>query len=529
MKEDLERTDDQVSRLMDFYQLADRAERLAFFESDEAALRTCEAGLKRLGVFDEPKCAGGSGCCADDLEPGQAEKLKRDVNHQLTILAALWVKEGMLNPALEASTRAYRTALEVASMVQDFHQAQGLPPSMSARVVETYCHFRLWQFTRIKSFRGLEPVTATDSYLIGIATFWMAAEPNDPISVALTWTFKTLGIDLGRLDLNAAVAAPGRRKEEPRRYWTHLWLGWMLLRADDLRGAELAFTTCVTLRPDYALAYAERACALAIQSQKTDDAFARKDLRRRCLADLQRAVALDPNDWTVQLLRLDAHAWLRQKEEAVQAAARVLELTPAPGAVVRRTQDQQVEAPKLIERYLTGLGPAESADAEVQAVLALACVMLNKDGEALQAATRALEVSPTHPRARTVRDLALVVRGTVALRRKEVDKALQDFEKVLAESPRHYLALSGKGVPTNWPISRTRPWPASTPCFKSPSRTGKGSKLTWAAPAPWPAPVAPTRPAPRWPRPAHRPAHRGRPGRGDFSRAWATEISGGKP
>ena len=47
--------------------------------------------------------------------------------------------------------------------------------------------------------------------------------------------------------------------QEPRRYWTHIWLGWSLLVRHDIEGAGQAFESAVIVRPENVFAYHERA------------------------------------------------------------------------------------------------------------------------------------------------------------------------------------------------------------------------------------------------------------------------------
>lgn len=425
---------DRVSRLVDFYRFADKAERLAFLENDRSAAVICENGLRRLGVLKLKDWW--TQLPANDLNHEQAAKLQRDANHQLMLLAGLWVKDAADSPGTKQAGNPYRDALEVIEQVQQFHSARNLPPSLAAQVLQTHCHVSLLQLGKIKSLGGLEPVTASDCYFLGIAHLWMAQSPKDWISRALTGTLRLLGLDLGepgpaarRLLLRAAA-------DETSHYWSHFWLGWALLAADDAAGAELAFTTCVTLRPEDGPAYAERARALAFQHVRSKDALARKELERRCRADGQRATHNAPHDWYTHFTQLHAYAVLDWRQETLDATARMLEVIPPPDVLRGRSRAEQAILLNGVAEYLDKFVAIEPSNRQAMSLLAFVQLFLGQDADAARTAAHVLKSVPDDSR-------ALRVRGALALRAKQLDSAAGDFQAVLAKEPRSYLAARG--------------------------------------------------------------------------------------
>src|SRR5207237_1136225 len=82
-----------------------------------------------------------------------------------------------------------------------------------------------------------------------------------------------------------------------------------------------AYDTCVALRPDYALTYAERGQALIREIPGTQDADQRRELERRGLDDLNRARTLEPGEPHIHWLRGVALSHLARVSEAFDAFA----------------------------------------------------------------------------------------------------------------------------------------------------------------------------------------------------------------
>src|SRR6185369_3578139 len=86
--------------------------------------------------------------------------------------------------------------------------------------------------------------------------------------------------------------------------------------------------------------------------------------------------------------------------------------------------------------YATGTLKFSPEHADARAAVALANLLLDKPDAAL-AATEPLANPSAHPRLRAVR-------GTVLLRRNQLEPALAEFDAVLQTTPDNYLAAIGK-------------------------------------------------------------------------------------
>jgi serine/threonine protein kinase len=433
---------DRVGRLLAFQQLADKAERLAFFESDDNAARAAAEGLRRLGVLDSPG-QWWQRLPSADLTPEQARVLHKEIHHQLIMLAGMRTKAALMGLPRDEAAKAYRSALELLKKADDFEKAQSWPESVSARVLKSYCHLNLGEISKMQSLRGRLPATASDCYFLGMAYQWMAQDPNDAISRATRVGFRLLGLDLGEPAAAAQELLRQAAAQEPRRYWNHLWLGWALNTVGDFRGAELAFTTCVSLRPEEALGFAERGRAVASQVPSSSDTRARNKLAARAVDDLNRAVQLDSRDYVIHLVRLEALATLGRHEEALTAAAQFLEWLPPKYLLLPHLDQQRRGFLDMVRAYLEKHYPVERRDAEVWSLLAALHLALGQDAPALQAADRCRQASGSIRRSDALARTK-VIQAVLALHRKEQVEALAQFTEALELAPKSFRAAAGR-------------------------------------------------------------------------------------
>ncbi|HEV3204069.1 MAG TPA: tetratricopeptide repeat protein, partial [Gemmataceae bacterium] len=213
---------------------------------------------------------------------------------------------------------------------------------------------------------------------------------------------------------------------------------WSFFAADNYQAAAQAYDTCVALRPDYALGYAERGRILIKQVQSTSRAESRKTLERRGLQDLDRAQALEPDEPFIHWLRADALRDLGRVSGALEALARAMELErPLARWKGQRIGEEKHHFFDTGARFAGGITQKEPGQANAWAVLAMAEFGLGRFESAARAADRALEHRPHHPR-------ALAVRGALRQQQKQFQLALDDFNRVLADAPGIYLAAAGR-------------------------------------------------------------------------------------
>jgi eukaryotic-like serine/threonine-protein kinase len=432
LKERLEARRDEMYRLVEFYRLSDEAERLAFLEYDDEATDAFEEALAHLQVFQH-KGEWPNTLPAADLTPIQLQQLQRDAYRTLLYLSGLRGKRGLVGAHDPERRATYAAAIEAAELAHRFHQSQ------SGGLVQLFCNWQLGRPLQVPSLR--DPNDAADSFFMGMLHFWMAqAAADDPVN-RLAQGF-LLG-PLCRLDFKTPMATSEQLLRtaadlEPKHYWTHLWRGWRYLGAKNPLAAELCFSTCIVLRPNYALGYAERGQAIIEQTRTTTSAEQKEQLERRGLQDFDRAHSHEPNEPWIHWLHAMSLGTLQRSREALRVCGTALELEqPLQVWRGRRIEAEKkaifASAIELANKRIA----ADRRNPEAYAVRALAHLVLEADDRAKTDATTALELSPGD-------DRALTVRGSVYLHQHQPGRALEDFKAALGQTPRNYRAAAGR-------------------------------------------------------------------------------------
>jgi tetratricopeptide (TPR) repeat protein len=393
--------------LVDFYRLADKAEKLAFLESDAEALAASEGALTSLGILHDREWAAHLPA-ADLTDPADADpehllrQLREDVYRTIGLLAALYVRPVLLKGTDDPKTQeACRSALETVEMFHCFR------PSVSGRLIELFCYLRLGQLHRVLAWKPVaEPTSATDYYFSGIAHLWLAAaEQNDDIRrlLELPVTRALIGLDFRKARQTSERYLRTAADREPRHYWTQFWLAWSLSVAGNFSAAAQAYDTCVALRPDYALAYAQRGQLLILQMPQTSEVDRRRELERRGLEDLNRAQTLEPDEPFIHWLRANALAHLGRVPDALEVFGRAMELERplAEWKGQHIAQEKQLLLQQAVD-FAKAVTARDPGQVEAWAVLATAQLALGQTAEARTAAGRALQLRADHARALAV-------------------------------------------------------------------------------------------------------------------------------
>jgi serine/threonine protein kinase/tetratricopeptide (TPR) repeat protein len=441
---------DRAGRLLAFYELSDRAERLAFLENDLAALRHAEKALSRLGVYDN-RPAWWLKLPDADLTAEQKRRLQKDVNHHLIVVAGLWGRDGLSATNTEQK-QAFRKALEALAMIEDYHQAEKLPVPLTAQVLNVACNLGAGNWFAIKNLQGKEPTSASDCYFVGMACFFVGFSPDSDTAQFLKAVTKLTKLDLGDYKATAMRLLRRAAADEPHHFWSQYWLAWSLEAEGDLRGAEVALTHCIALRPEYGLSYAKRALMLSRQCHNIKNGPTPKaggdrdsaDLEKRAMSDAVRAEQCDPHDWFAHQVRCEAYAWLTRWDEWLNSLGQMLLLLPTEDTPANVRHAEQTIVWRQAEAALNQLSATLPDKAEIWSFKALAAFALNKDQAALEAAAKALESADAMPKLAAPEALAHAVQGAIALGRQETMKALTEFEAALSLKPDTYLAALGR-------------------------------------------------------------------------------------
>jgi tetratricopeptide (TPR) repeat protein len=261
---------------------------------------------------------------------------------------------------------------------------------------------------------------------------------------------------------------------EPVHYWAHFWLGYSLYYSGDIDGAEMAFNTCISLRPEYLLGYTERcqvqlthierfelakerlrpgvanqveqlavaglggmfggsplsqAFRLHLVAQETarvvnlaETEKAQAELKKRMLRGILQAADRDPLDPVVQWVLGLSLDWSGRYEEARNAYLAASELEAARRLFDPNWELIDIDIAAQMRRIIDARAKTFPHDPKMRASSAAIYLAQNDD---TRAQSLAGALWPPMDQA---------VQGVLFFRRKEYDKAAKAFGDVLARS-----------------------------------------------------------------------------------------------
>jgi tetratricopeptide (TPR) repeat protein/tRNA A-37 threonylcarbamoyl transferase component Bud32 len=462
----LEARRDRVHRLAEFERRANQAWFLSGQENDEEAAEASEAALRAIGAFEAPE--GAMDLPVEDISPRQADQLRLEVYRQFLLLGALRAKPGLqklkdLNSIslMLGLTGSPAAAADFKAALAVLWQARSLRPSRAGQIMEVL-YQRSLQLAIGKGSKGIESthelpyfqqkiqeMNPTDYFFIGLLNFWVGKFDKDPLAQQARAIFLK---DISEFDATDPLARAERLLRtavslDPEQYWPPFMLGWTLAAREDYKGAESAFDICISLKPENARGYEQRALAVYRQSLTAPDDV-QNELRRRASEDSDRALRLSPDDPSTYWPRADLLALLGKVPDALESYARGLELedhlldkmSRRHGLVLARKYAQE-----QIDR-LKGNADGESRGLAAQAATVLGLVGWTEqkpDSAVLASVEQALLVPADQPCAGLVRARALAVRGNVWLKEGKLDQAQGDFEAGREASPSNAMAVLG--------------------------------------------------------------------------------------
>jgi tetratricopeptide (TPR) repeat protein len=266
----------------------------------------------------------------------------------------------------------------------------------------------------------VEPRDDVDAFFIGVVHVFIGRHKTDLLTMAIG----RLGPKDFDFDTPLSTALSSLRRAvqaDPEQYWAWFMLGRALLHeGTDPAGAELAFTTCVLLRPDYSRGYEHRALALVLQSLKTKDPALRENLLARASRDSTRAEELAPFEPSTWWVRGEMARHLgRDKQALVDYSHALLLEEQLSERASRRNLLSGVRA------TVSRVRAANRDNPDARALLALILMETKKDGpkRALTDLAAVLRDHPNHP-------LALLARGRALERLGQWSKALAAYDSV---------------------------------------------------------------------------------------------------
>jgi serine/threonine protein kinase/tetratricopeptide (TPR) repeat protein len=277
---------DCARRLHEFEKQTRSAERLLTHDRYEIAAQEYEAAIFAITQQDEnwPSRLRSIGFSQNRLD-----NITRDVQLHLLMLATIKARMGYFN---KTDDQAAKREFESARLVCE--QAQRLGVTLAATMLHSWCTAQLGKPSIIIDAPS-EPTGAIDWYLLGILNYWLKAYPDDPIS-QIVKQYARQFVDpkdpWGKAELCLRYAAT----LDPDHYWTFHWLGVLLEAQGKFDQAELAYSVCIGLKPDYTDGYLMRSQAILDQMPIEANPDIRAKLVLRAMENYNKAIQLDPKD-----------------------------------------------------------------------------------------------------------------------------------------------------------------------------------------------------------------------------------------
>ncbi len=224
---------------------------------------------------------------------------------------------------------------------------------------------------------------------------------------------------------------------EPKHFFSLLWLGYCLCDLgrgpEDFSAAEMVFTGCIMMRPDYANAHFCR--GLAYKRLKQWD---------KVLADCSKAIELDPKLAAAWSSRGDAYNGLNQFDKALADCSQAIELDPKD-ASAWTGRGGAYKGQKQFGKAVADFSKAIELDPKLAPTWVNrggAYFNLNQFDKALADCSQAIELDPKFA-------LAWYNRGLAYNGLRQFDKALADNSKAIELDPKLAPAWVNRGVAYN--------------------------------------------------------------------------------
>ncbi len=403
---------DRLRSLLYFWTHAEDA---WFRAGEERYLEGQQAGaaaLRHLGILNEQGQFTPQWWTAlptKDLPQRQAQQVEQEAYRLLLLLTYLRTAP-WLNPQdwrSPAALAGYRSALAALAQAQAHEDSGRLPPSQTVALFGKILGDLVGQKSaplaqvEKQAGGGSDARKAIDHFFVGSIHYFVAGA--DPKSLLPLLIRQSLGQHLRGQDPLALLGTTEERMREavrldPKMFWPQFILGRALLNLGKNGEAELAFNTCVALRPDYPVSYQFRALAIcrAVGKLAPQETLRREQVLQRAREDSAQALQLSrqTGNPAIYWARADMFAALDDMSAALEAFATGLEQGFQLEKMVFRSNvlDQ-------VERFAGTVLKSDDRNADAHVALALVYLTRRQPEQARQALSRALELAPKHPRA----------------------------------------------------------------------------------------------------------------------------------
>jgi serine/threonine protein kinase/tetratricopeptide (TPR) repeat protein len=307
------------------------------------AHRACKLALASFGVLTDdhwwrqPLLA--------DLTDRQKSDLNREVYRLLLFLATIHVQQGLESYRAKIGLTqevddAARSASAVLARARAMENAGLLRPSLSAGILEkgarklttlpksAFTLLNLIEKPPASDKPYVIPVSFPndpDCFFIGNIHHLLGMHPNDSAAKVMRYLLPDEFDYINPLDtaerlLRQAVVA------DPRDYWAWSVLGGVFRASKDWGAAEVAYSSCVTLQPDYLRGYEGRGLVLVYRALQTEKSIVRQELIRQAERDSQTAASKAPHNPATYWMRGDMDRIQGKYRAAVDSYAHALVL-----------------------------------------------------------------------------------------------------------------------------------------------------------------------------------------------------------
>jgi eukaryotic-like serine/threonine-protein kinase len=482
----LEALRNQAFHLAEFFDLADRA----WFKAGDddrsglRALHDCRAALRHLGIIssDEGRfdhLEWWQHLPDDLLSDKQQNRLRAEIYGQIVLMALLHMREGMMLQSLDrglinlltaknpGTSEHYRVSLQLIEQARGWELWKNTSPSRTVQLMQRVSSSLLaldrnpvgdavthdGDGLHVPAEETTDEIVSAEYFHDGLLHFYVGRFPDNWVVRLITRLFvrhleSATALKRAEEDLRAAT------RLVPGRFLPHYILGWTLMARNDYAGAELAFNTCISLKPNEPRCYIWRGAALVNQAVQINDAESplRQDLIKRAMADRDRAMQLDANLLENHWKSAEIFVALGKTRQAIDSYRSALELEGGLLLQWAPRHNHLTEVNDWIRKFLRD----NPFDADAQALNALIRLRFDDLKGARSAAEKCLQRQPNHHRALAVRGMALLKKGNSS-------EALSDFVAALKVSPENYLARLGKA----WALERQQRLDQSLAEFES--------------------------------------------------------------
>lgn len=307
---------DRARRLADFYRLHDRIWRNNYHEFDDEVQESIPIALELIGLTETE--GAWDHLPEAELEDAQRTQLREDAHGLMLIQSVTLAKAVLSDFHKTAKKKEANDALGWCARAQKRRPTQTIELLQIVLKHSTGEIHALMVPIAMKFVATRSPQTPTDYHCMGVLHQLLGQakqlkdEPKAKEAMGSTWMFLEFvermsgsGLDLANPHLASQRHFREVVRRERRRYWAYVFLGAGLMQQSDFMGAELAFNTCVTVRPEGPEGYIGRAASLYRQSEQAKEDAVKQELLSRCRADLDVALRYGRHSGEIRYARAD--------------------------------------------------------------------------------------------------------------------------------------------------------------------------------------------------------------------------------